>query len=67
MRYVSAALEGVASFHLDGWRYVIWMRDILVNFIGVENPEGALPVADERAASVAVGLGQVVSVGPQWD
>lgn len=42
------------------------MRDILVNFIGVENPEGALAVADECAASVAVGLGQVVDIGPRW-
>ena len=41
------------------------MRDILVNFLCMENPEGALSVADECAASVAVGLGQVVSIGPQ--
>ena len=66
MRYVSAALERIASFHLDGWRYVIGMRDFLVNFIGVENPEWALPVADECAASVTVGLGQVVDIGPRW-
>ncbi len=63
--YVSASLEGIATFDLDGGGDVIGVGDIFVDLISVNDSKGTFSVADERAASIAVTGGQVVDIGPE--